>query len=107
MTLSWKWRDERQWCFEILDTGPGLAAEPLAARMAQATSEARAVEDEQAPNTPAPLPDGARTPETGAGEGIGLSIVRRLCELLDATLELDSSEREGTRFRVVLPVSYA
>jgi signal transduction histidine kinase len=40
------------------------------------------------------------------GEGIGLSIVKRLCELLDASLELASSRETGTTFRVVLPRSY-
>lgn len=103
VTLRWERRDERQWSFEVCDTGPGLGDGPLAARMKQATQEARSVEDESTPNRVAPL-DGAGEM---SGEGIGLSIVRRLCELLDATLELDSSESEGTRFRVVLPVNYA
>jgi signal transduction histidine kinase len=35
-----------------------------------------------------------------------LSIVKRLCELLDASLELESSEGEGTR-RVIFPRQYA
>ena len=108
VTLGWRCLDERQWCFEVHDTGPGLRDGPLAARMKQATNEARAVEDQSAPNTPAPLPNDS-VPNDGAqnaGEGIGLAIVRRLCELLDATLELDSHASEGTRFRVVLPVNY-
>lgn len=104
ITLRWERRDERQWSFEVCDTGPGLSAGGLlAARMKQATQEARAVEDEATSHRAVPL-DG--TGELN-GEGIGLSIVRRLCELLDATLELDSIATEGTRFRVVLPVSYA
>jgi len=41
-----------------------------------------------------------------AGEGIGLSIVKRLCELLDASLELETAPGEGTTFRVVLPSAY-
>jgi two-component sensor histidine kinase len=41
-----------------------------------------------------------------AGEGIGLSIVKRLCEMLDASLELESSEGEGTTFRVMFPRRY-
>jgi len=40
------------------------------------------------------------------GEGIGLSIVKRLCELLDASLEVASSPETGTTFRVVLPLHY-
>ena len=40
------------------------------------------------------------------GEGIGLSIVKRLCELLDASLELASSAETGTTFRIVFPRRY-
>jgi signal transduction histidine kinase len=40
------------------------------------------------------------------GEGIGLSIVKRLCELLDAAVELDSTPNVGTTFRVVFPRRY-
>ena len=40
------------------------------------------------------------------GEGIGLSIVKRLCELLDASLELETAPGTGTTFRVVFPRSY-
>ena len=45
-------------------------------------------------------------PQLPAGEGIGLSIVKRLCELLDASIELESSEGEGTTFRVIFPRRY-
>lgn len=41
------------------------------------------------------------------GEGIGLMIVKRLCELLDATLELQSTPDQGTTFRVTFPARYA
>jgi signal transduction histidine kinase len=40
------------------------------------------------------------------GEGVGLSIVKRLCELLDASLELETSPGKGSTFRVVLPRHY-
>jgi two-component sensor histidine kinase len=46
---------------------------------------------------------GQRCRQLPAGEGIGLSIVKRLCELLDASLELETSEGSGTTFRVVFP----
>ncbi len=40
------------------------------------------------------------------GEGVGLSIVHRLCDLLDASLEYETSPGEGSTFRVLLPSSY-
>ena len=40
------------------------------------------------------------------GEGIGLSIVKRLCELLDATIEMESDPGEGTTLRIVFPRRY-
>jgi signal transduction histidine kinase len=41
-----------------------------------------------------------------SGEGIGLSIVKRLCELLDASIVLANTHETGTTFRVVFPRSY-
>jgi hypothetical protein len=46
----------------------------------------------------------ART--TATGEGVGLSIVKRLCELLDASLELQTKPGKGTTFRVMFPLRY-
>jgi hypothetical protein len=40
------------------------------------------------------------------GEGVGLSIVKRLCELLDAGLELATAPGQGSTFRVILPRGY-
>ena len=37
------------------------------------------------------------------GEGIGLAIVKRLYELLDASLELHTEADKGTTFRVLFP----
>ncbi|MEO7600298.1 MAG: HAMP domain-containing sensor histidine kinase [Opitutus sp.] len=105
-----------RWWLKIKDTGPGLLGgpgSPLAGDLKEATDTAR----ESDPNAPAgestnvlpePVPSVTRLPvRQQAGEGIGLSIVKRLCELLDASLELASSATSGTTFRVVLPRSYA
>ena len=112
--------DERrpQWSLCIQDTGPGFkrgSASPLERVLKRATDEAHEVEQKNLPPAQTnPQGDSAPTlasltPARGqapAGEGIGLSIVKRLCEMLDASLELESSEGEGTTFRIVFPRRY-
>jgi signal transduction histidine kinase len=48
----------------------------------------------------------APSPAEPPGEGIGLAIVKRLCELLDATLELYTEPGKGSTFRVYFPQKY-
>jgi len=117
--VLWEGR-ERQWTMCIQDTGPGFtrgSGAPLEQALKRATQESHAMEARaaaagDAPAAPAPaatLPSQSAHPSLRslAGEGIGLSIVKRLCELLDATLELETSAGEGTTFRVSFPRSYA
>jgi hypothetical protein len=40
------------------------------------------------------------------GEGIGLSIVKRLCDLLDANMELETEPGKGSTFRITFPLNY-
>ena len=124
VTVSWEVRDEAHWQFVVRDTGPGLQSKgdsraALAESLGVATAAAQeAAEREnvhesvtpkkstaeagQPPEHPTPSADSRERP----GEGIGLSIVKRLCELLDASLELESQTGVGTKFCVVLPWSY-
>lgn len=108
-----------QWALCVQDTGPGFkhgAATPIARVLKRATDEAHEVEqrnvpageaDPQAESAPTlPSQTTAAPTRVPAGEGIGLSIVKRLCEMLDASIELESSEGEGTTFRVTLPRRY-
>ena len=120
--VTWEAReDERrpQWALCIQDTGPGFkhgSASPLERVLKRATDEAHEVEQRNVqPNRADPQSDSAPTLASQttaarsyapAGEGIGLSIVKRLCEMLDASLELESSEGEGTTFRIILPRRY-
>jgi signal transduction histidine kinase len=95
----------------VRDTGPGFHAgpgAPLAAALQEATNEARELDSragESSSTMSADVHD-ARPVRQQRGEGIGLSIVKRLCELLDASLELESAPGEGTTFRVVFPRRY-
>ncbi len=122
VTVLWKPVDDPitdNWMFCIQDTGPGLNEDPetapLAHQIHEATRTAQAAEESH--------PEDMTTSEIGkaptlsslseyrhssgmAGEGVGLSIVKRLCELLDASLELETSPGKGTTFRVILPRGY-
>ena len=112
--------EHEQWILCVQDTGPGLAqgtAAPLQRALKHATEEAQQVEEQADPLdqrdsenlNPAPTMT-SRSPNEASrdlgGEGIGLSIVKRLCELLDASLELETSPGAGTTFRVIFPRQY-
>jgi signal transduction histidine kinase len=102
--------DDDRWVLEIADTGPGFHAgpgAPLAGAIEQATHESQEVEARAGGPAAEPLP----APDTRAvsqerGEGIGLSIVKRLCEMLDAAIELESRPGQGTTIRVFFPRRY-
>jgi len=107
--------DPARWMLCVQDTGPGFAAgpgAPLAGAIEAATDEARAVDvaaGSEAPQhhpTSAPPRRLALPVHQEHGEGIGLSIVKRLCELLNATIELDSVPGRGTTVRVLFPRAY-
>ena len=118
VTVSWG-EEKESWWLMVKDTGPGMlsdGSESLKAGLQEATASAKesdensaaikgetsqvlAAPEEATPATPAPSHD-------QPGEGIGLSIVKRLCELLDASLEIASSAEAGTTFRVVFPRRY-
>ena len=111
--------DSDRWYVEVKDTGPGFHGGPgsqLAGALESATDQARAVgtDAESGEVTHVDLSETAhplgradpRPIHQQAGEGIGLSIVKRLCTLLDATVEMNSAINEGTTFRVLMPKHY-
>jgi signal transduction histidine kinase len=112
--VIWDARDVsgvEQWLLCVQDTGPGFQPQSPAAPLEHAVLEATAEAQHSEPEAqPAPTlrsqthPD--RTRDAG-GEGIGLSIVKRLCELLDASLEMETAPGQGTTFRVVFPRHHA
>jgi hypothetical protein len=124
MMLPRTWEDggnerREQWILCVQDTGPGFKrgmATPLERVLKRATDEARHVEQQNiSPNQSNPQADSAPTlasqttysrASVPGGEGIGLSIVKRLCEMLDSSLELESSAGEGTTFRIMFPRRY-
>jgi signal transduction histidine kinase len=91
------------WSLSVEDTGPGV---PHA--VADAVRE-----NPELPKAVVLKGPGARDAAnaaamspTAGGEGIGLSIVKRLCDLLDARLSLRSPDAGGSIFTVTFPRSY-
>jgi signal transduction histidine kinase len=109
--------DPKRWALCITDTGAGLrtdSGQPIAAILEPSSEPLSSSE----PTVPAQW-EGAdalaklsvkhvdsRRPHGQAGEGIGLSIVKRLCEMLDATIEIQSVPNAGTTFRILFPRRY-
>jgi signal transduction histidine kinase len=122
VTVSWgdsRENDLNRWMLSVQDTGPGFHAgpgAPMAAALEEATTEARHVEEAaregkgfrsgKEPDLSPAARLAARSSHQEHGEGIGLSIVKRLCELLDATVEMVSNPGEGTTLRILFPRSY-
>jgi signal transduction histidine kinase len=111
-----KGRDTDRWTFSVQDTGPGIdenRASPLAQELHSATEaadDARDASTDRRRDMPAAITLPSASEELPQrqqpGEGVGLSIVKRLCELLDAGLELATQPGQGTTIRVILPRSY-
>ena len=122
VTLRWgneAMNSSARWFIEVQDTGPGLQAgpgSPIAGAISVASEQARdvAVADAQGDVAHVSIEESSPEPETDPrgsvqtpGEGIGLSIVKRLCTLLDAGIEIETEPNSGTTFRVLFPRYYA
>ena len=122
ITVSWgdsDGNDPKRWVLCIEDTGPGLhtsAGKPLAEALdvksetPQALEEAKEVGAARTETPASRAPAGANNSamsQNETGEGIGLSIVKRLCDMLDATVETQSVADVGTTFRIRFPRQYS
>ncbi len=122
ITVTWgdsEANDPKRWRLCITDTGPGFhtgSDQPLSQALEEAqqqtievrhvdanTHEARDAATESGPSVPGPT----MPARDSTGEGLGLSIVKRLCDLLDATIEMTSESGVGTSFRILLPRHYS
>jgi signal transduction histidine kinase len=112
--------DADRWVLGVSDTGPGFHAgpgAPMTGALEAATEEAQQLEARAESHTARHASqdveahvvrdDDLRAVRQHRGEGIGLAIVKRLCELLDASVEVETREGEGSTFRVVFPRHYA
>ena len=106
VSVSWSRESDYRWTVSVQDSGPGLPTATKAGSLAQLL--APAPESTAAFGQPNPKADAQQASNAQAassafahqGEGIGLSIVKKLCELLRAQLEIESKPGEGTLFRI-------
>lgn len=105
--------NDTRWILSVQDTGPGLSSGPPALLATQLRALAEPTSSHQ-PGGPDEYPSGsipatseqkneASQPPAG-GEGIGLFIVKSLCELMKASMDIETSER-GTLIRLRLLVN--
>jgi signal transduction histidine kinase len=114
ITVSWgdsDANDPKRWMLVIQDTGPGLpfnGSAPLATALAS-KPQTNAAHGGRVPSPSAGDAKAAssHTPREPAGEGIGLSIVKRLCDILNATVEVKSELGAGTTFQIRFPRQYS
>ena len=121
VTVSWgdsEANDPKRWVLCIQDTGPGFhtsGGTPLAQALDVKSGTPQGLEaaKQAEGNAEAPVNVAAAggeypgIPPTETGEGIGLSIVKRLCDMLDAAVEVQSVANAGTTFRIRFPRQYS
>jgi signal transduction histidine kinase len=90
--INWEKQSDEEWLLSVRDTGPGLGS----TNAASLSSEANAKQESD-------LGESGGGPH---GEGIGLLIVRQLCKLLDAVIDIETSSDEGTTFKIVFLLEY-
>ena len=120
ITVSWgdsTINDPKRWELCIRDTGPGFhggSDQPLTEALERAHGQSVTVDNvnsghqEPTETSAAALPPANGTWAANAtGEGLGLSIVKRLCDMLDATIDINTEQGVGTTFRILFPRHYS
>ncbi|TDE15351.1 CheR family methyltransferase [Dyadobacter psychrotolerans] len=90
-----------RWQFTIKDTGDGISQQLIDKLSDQGGNDLQ----DSGPET-IQLEKDIIMPKLFSGEGIGLFIVKRLCMLIEAKLEITSNAEQGTTFKIILPQTY-
>lgn len=106
ISVSWSEENTSRWIVSVQDSGGGLPAGPATLLAAQLRPMADSAELYPPPhhNEPQSTPSGpssaAPLSTEHVGEGLGLHIVKRLCEVLNANMDVEIKPGEGTLFRI-------
>ena len=119
VSVSWSQEGDYRWVVSIQDSGPGLptTAVGVFGQQLRPTVEPTSVMGPEQGEPVNVLPINVPTiPNSGElaklahqptkGEGVGLQIVKMLCELLNANLDIETQPSRGTLFRVRMPICH-
>ena len=108
VTIRWGSAGPNDWFFSVADSGPGMEQAFVRHLSHEGRSSALTFNHPTAAGTPdsAALLTNKALLGPAPGEGIGLAIVRQLCDLLGGRLLVDSQLGQGSVFRVELPRRY-
>ncbi|NIJ52959.1 sensor histidine kinase [Dyadobacter arcticus] len=108
--ISWTKENDTHWTLSIQDTGPGYKPNsPVHLSVEQLKPLGQPINTHQAggrsgnPFDAPPSTDQIKNPyasQMKESEGLGLFIVKKLCELLSASMDIESEPGEGTLVRV-------
>ncbi|MBD0373158.1 MAG: PAS domain-containing protein [Pyrinomonadaceae bacterium] len=85
VTIACRPLDAERWCLEVSDTGIGISRDALA----YIFDEFRQVDD--------------RLARSYGGTGLGLAITRKIVELMEGEISVESRPAEGSHFRITWP----
>ncbi len=113
VSVSWSSEDGIRWYIGIQDSGPGLPmnlASVISAQLEPHPEPTAVLEPDPSAGTQQPPVSQPENPVGGpgqtGGEGLGLHIVKHLCELMSASLAVESVAGKGSLFSIRLPISY-
>ncbi|MCX6215016.1 HAMP domain-containing sensor histidine kinase [Spirosoma sp.] len=119
ISVSWITENDFHWILSIQDSGAGISGNLAGLLTKQLKPNVEPVSvmspDQSDPVSVLPkndhsIPEGPVLAQTADNsthrEGVSLQLVKRLCELLDASLEIETEEGRGSLFRIRFPVHY-
>ncbi|MCF0050522.1 HAMP domain-containing histidine kinase [Dyadobacter sp. LJ53] len=100
--VSWTNENDSRWVLSIQDTGPGFQEDTptgLFVGQLKPASHTTAIHKQVPVEKPAPTVSD-KNEDLKESEGLGLFIVKKICELMKATMDIESRPETGTLVRI-------